>query len=186
MKTEWGFWNNYLLGIPWDRWRKLLSENKVDAGYRHRAAFIGLMSVQNSLNRRLEERRYGAAIAKTRIEEPPVFVLGHWRSGTTHLHNLLAGHTEAFATSNSLQVTYPHTFLTTEDSVRRRFSGMIPRTRPMDNVAIGLETPQEDEFAMCVTCLYSPFLGMASFPRRAEHYDRYLTFRDVPPHELEA
>jgi hypothetical protein len=55
----------------------------------------------------------------------------------------------------------------------------------MDGMALGPDTPQEDEFAMCVSCLRSPFLGMASFPRRAEHYDRYLTFAGVAPQEVE-
>jgi hypothetical protein len=62
---------------------------------------------------------------------------------------------------------------------------MLPRSRPMDNVAIGMETPQEDEFALCVASLKSPCLGMFSFPRRADHYDRYLTFQDVPEREVE-
>jgi omega-hydroxy-beta-dihydromenaquinone-9 sulfotransferase len=184
MQARWGFWHSCLIGIPWDRWRRLLASNQVDPGYRHRAAFLTLLSLRNSYYRRQEERRYGAAIAETRIEEPPLFILGHWRSGTTHLHNLLALDPQ-FAAPNGIQVTSPHTFLSIEPVLRRHFAGWLPSTRPMDNVAIGLETPQEDEFAMCVTCLRSPFLGMAAFPRRAAHYDRYLTFRDVPHVEVE-
>ena len=185
MKARWGFWNNYLVGIPWGRWRRLLAENPLDAGYRHRAAFLTLTSFRNSYYRRREERQYGAAVTNTRIEEPPLFLLGHWRSGTTHLHNLLACDSEQFAVPNSIQTIYPHTFLTTEAAVRRQFASWIPDTRPMDNVATGLDSPQEDEFAMCATCLRSPYLGMVTFPRRAAHYDRYLTFRDAAPHEVE-
>jgi omega-hydroxy-beta-dihydromenaquinone-9 sulfotransferase len=185
MKPRWGFWNNYLVGIPWERWRALTAENRVEPGYCHRAAFLTAMSLRNSILRRREERRYGAAIAKTNIEDRPLFVLGHWRGGTTHLHNLLACDTEQFATPNSTQTTYPYSFLCTEDAVKRRFAGWLPPTRPMDNVEIGLDTPQEDEFAMCVTCLRSPYLGISTFPQRAGHYDRYLTFREAPRYELE-
>jgi hypothetical protein len=39
--------------------------------------------------RAIENRRFGPRIASTEVESP-LFILGHWRSGTTHLHNLLA------------------------------------------------------------------------------------------------
>src|SRR5262249_55445160 len=38
---------------------------------------------------------------------------------------------------------------------------------------------------LSIASLKSPCLGMFSFPRRADHYDRYLTFRGVPERELE-
>jgi hypothetical protein len=184
-KARWRFWHNYLAGIPWDRWRTLRAENRIDAGYRHRAVYLAAMSVRNSFYRRQEERRYGAEVARTRIEEPPLFVLGHWRTGTTYLHCLLACDTEQFASPNTLQTSYPYTFLCTEALMRREFVASLPRTRPMDRVEMGPDTPQEDEFALCVASLKSPCLGMFSFPRRADHYDRYLTFRGVPEQELE-
>jgi omega-hydroxy-beta-dihydromenaquinone-9 sulfotransferase len=182
--ARWRFWHNYLVGIPWDCWRALRSENQVDPGYRHRVAYLTAVSALNSFRRQQEERRYGAAIAQTRIKDPPLFVLGHWRTGTTYLHDLLACDTEQFAAPTTAQVSYPHSFLVTEKAVSR-WGAMLPRSRPMDNVAIGMETPQEDEFALCVASLKSPCLGMFSFPRRADHYDRYLTFRGVPEPEVQ-
>lgn len=185
MKARWGFWNSCLIGIPWDRWRKLRAENRIDTRYRHRAALLSLASLRNSYYSRREEREYGTAIAETRIEQPPLFVLGHWRSGTTHLHNLLACDPQ-FGVPNGIQVTFPHSFLSTEAAFRKQFAGWVPATRPMDNVAIGLESPQEDDFAMCVSCLRSPFLGMVAFPQRADHFDRYLTFKEASEAELQA
>jgi hypothetical protein len=184
-KARWRFWHNYLVGIPWERWRELRAQNQVDAGYRHRAALLTAVSVRNSLHSRREERLYGSEIARTRIEERPLFILGHWRTGTTYLHHLLACDTEQFAFPSSIQASYPYTFLCTEEAVRRQFAVWIPRTRPMDGVALAADTPQEDEFALCVASLKSPCLGMFSFPRRADHYDRYLAFQDVPGAELE-
>ena len=185
MKPRWGFWNQYLVGMPWERWRLLRRENRIDPGYHHRAALLTLVSLHNSLQRRREEREYGECIARTSLAGPPLFVLGHWRSGTTHLHNLLACDREQFAYPTSLQVTYPYTFLTCETAIRKQARGWIPATRPMDNVAIDLDTPQEDEFAMCASCLRSPYLGMFSFPRRMADYDRYLTFREARDDELQ-
>jgi hypothetical protein len=181
---QWTFWNNYLVGIPWEHWRALRREHRVDPGYRHRSALLTSLSFRNSYLRRVEERRHGEAVAKTRLEGPPLFVLGHWRSGTTFLHDLLACDPR-WAAPNSIQTTFPFTFLTTEETVRRRFARSIPPTRPMDNVHISFDTPQEDEFGLCVACLKSPYLGCLSFPRASARYDPYLTLRDVPPEEVE-
>jgi hypothetical protein len=184
MKPRWRFWHNYLVGIPRDRWRLLRARNEVDPGYRHRAAFLGLTSFRNSMLQRREEARFGAAIEATRIQGAPLFVIGHWRSGTTHLHNLLACDREQFAAPNSIQVSYPHYFLLAEEAIGKQFTAFVPSTRPMDNVRLDAGTPQEDEFAMCAACQLSPFLGMGTFPRRAAHYDRYLAMRDAWPEEV--
>jgi len=156
----------------------------VDAVYWHRAAFISAVSCLNSIARRKEERLFNAAVEKVEVP-PPLFVLGHWRTGTTHLQNLLAQDTDQFAFANTYQVVSPHTFLSTEEVNTRRFAWLVPDRRPMDNMALSFQTPQEDEFAPCLMSLYSLYLGI-SFPRREEHYARYLTFRDVPRKELEA
>ena len=100
-----------LAGITIGDWLALLRENAfaVDLPYLWRAAVITVGSFGNSLGRRYEEVAYGRVVASTEIE-PPIFVLGIWRSGTTHLQNLLAVDSR-FATPNWYQVTYPHTFL---------------------------------------------------------------------------
>jgi hypothetical protein len=185
LKHRWSIANNYLAGICADDWRLLLSENRyaVDPVYWHRAAAITALSFINSFYRRQEERRFGAAVGNVRITRPPLFVLGHWRSGTTHLHNLLALDTEQFAYPNTYQVVNPHTFLTTEEVNTRRFAFLVPPTRVMDNMALSFQSPQEDEFALLLTCFRSLYLGI-SFPRREAHYAKYLTFRDVPPQEI--
>lgn len=186
LKHRWSLAHNYLAGITAGDWWRLLRENRfeVDACYWHRAAFITLASVMNSVHRGRDERQYAAEVADVEVP-PPLFILGHWRTGTTHLHNLLSLDTDQFAYANTYQVVNPHTFLTTEDVNIRRFAWMVPDRRPMDNVRLSFDAPQEDEFAPCLMTLLSPYLGV-SFPRRDEYYARYLTFRDAPSHEVEA
>jgi hypothetical protein len=178
--------HNYLAGITAGDWWRLVERNgfAVDAVYAHRAAMVSLMSVFNSWHRRREERAYGEQVAATEVTQPPLFILGHWRSGTTHLHNLLAQDDESFAYANTYQVVNPHTFLTTEEVNTRRFAWMVPKTRPMDNMALSFESPQEDEFAPLLISLLSPYLGV-SFPRREDHYQRYLSFDGVARTEVE-
>src|SRR6267154_4300919 len=124
LKHRWSLGHNYLAGISAGDWWRLLRENRfaVDPPYWHRALFITLTSVINSYCRRKEEKRFGAVVEKVEITRPPLFLLGHWRSGTTHLHNLLALDTDQFAFANTYQVVNPHTFLTTEEVNTRRFA----------------------------------------------------------------
>lgn len=184
LKHRWSLAHNYLAGITAGDWWRLLRENRfaVDPCYWHRAAFITMSSLMNAFHRAREERRHAADVAGIEVP-PPLFVIGHWRTGTTHLHNLLALDTDQFAFANTYQVVNPHTFLTTEAFNSRAFAWMVPDRRPMDNVRLGFDAPQEDEFAPCLMSLRSPYLGV-SFPRREDHYDRYLTFEGVPEAEL--
>ncbi len=186
LKHQWSTSNNFLTGLTADAWWKLLKQNRfsVDPPYWHRAALISVMSVLNSWYRNREENRFATEIEATEISEAPVFILGHWRSGTTHLHNLLCQDTEKFAFPNTYQVVNPHTFLTTEEVNSRRFAGFVPDKRPMDNVELNFQTPQEDEFAPCLMTLLSPYIGVA-FPREEEVYERYLTFQEVSLEETE-
>jgi hypothetical protein len=59
----------------------------------------------------------------------------------------------------------------------------MPQRRPMDNVEWNMSSPQEDEFALCISSFKSPYMAWV-FPQRREHYDKYLTFRGVPDHEI--
>jgi hypothetical protein len=40
--------------------------------------------------RALETIRFGRLIGRVRLHQDPIFIIGHWRSGTTHLHNLMS------------------------------------------------------------------------------------------------
>ena len=177
---RWSLAHNYLAGITAGDWLRLLRENEfaVDAEYLHRVAVITLASLANSWWRRREERFVGNRLEGLAVP-PPLFIVGHWRSGTTHLHNLLAMDTEQFAYPSTYQVVNPHTFLLTEEANTRRFAWMVPPQRPMDNMALSFASPQEDEFAPCLMSLRSLYLGV-SFPRHEEHYERFLTFADAP------
>jgi hypothetical protein len=185
LKHRWSIGHNYLSGICFEDWWRLLRANRfaVDAVYWHRAAAVTVLSLVNSLFRRAEQRSYGRAVRTTPVAEPPLFVLGHWRSGTTHLHNLLALDTDRFAYPNTFQAVNPHSFLSTEAVCSRLFAFMVPPKRPMDNMALSFRTPQEDEFALLLGCLRSLYLGI-TFPRREDFYGRYLTFHGVPDAEV--
>jgi omega-hydroxy-beta-dihydromenaquinone-9 sulfotransferase len=180
-KHRWSVTRQFLTGVTADGWWQILRANggAIEPRYLHRAAYITAMSLINSIYRRREDRRYAAAVAQTELAGPPLFVIGHWRSGTTHLHNLLALDTAQFAYPTVYQASFPHTFLLTEASFPRLVGRFVPPTRELDNVAFGFEMPQEDEFAVCVASGLSSLLGMV-FPQQTALYDRYLTMHNLP------
>lgn len=171
------------LGITFGDWFHFLRENRypVEAPYWGRAASITVNSLLNSFFRWREELVYGAAVRAVKIP-PPVFILGHWRSGTTHLHNLLS-QDHRFAYPNVYQVNFPHTFLSTEETFAPYLAGLIPPKRPTDNMALRLDMPAEDELATCIQSFRSPYLHFVC-PNRIAEFDRYYTFRDVPKTEV--
>lgn len=173
-----------LCGLTFGDWMKLLIENRwdVDSVYLPRAALITAGSLQNSFFRFWERWLYDAAIRKTQFR-PPLFILGIWRSGTTHLHNLLARDSRLAAPA-TYEMLYPHTFLTTMRFIAPLIDRVIPESRAQDNVKMDARQPQEDEFALNCLTQSSPLLG-AAFPRRIHHYDRFISLRDCSREELD-
>jgi hypothetical protein len=178
---------NFMLGITAKEWWRLLRQNHfaIDPPFFFRALTVSLASPVNSLSRFLEERQYGAAIDNTVIEKDPIFLLGHWRSGTTHLHYLLC-QDKQFAAPNNFQTARPYAFIRHDgdDFLTKTIErlGIMPKTRPMDNVPVSLDSPQEDEQALFLASLLSPIGGWI-FPRHESYYDRYLTLHNISQEE---
>jgi hypothetical protein len=118
---------------------------------------------------RRDARLYDADIARIEVPDDPLFVVGHWRSGTTYLHSLLALDRENFAYPTNYQCLFPTVFLTLGQGswFYRRFGALLPPTRPMDAVAWDLSTPQEDELVYLPEGGASPFHESMLFPRTA-------------------
>ena len=174
-----------LSGCTLAEWLRMLSRNRfaVDLRYWPRAAAITLHCALNSFWSHVENRRYAARVKETSVP-PPLFILGVWRSGTTHLHNLLC-QDDRFAWPNTYQAFFPHTFLCTEEWNARTLQRFMPSTRPMDNVRNGVEMPQEDEFAMAASG-FSFLIGSMTFPRTDQYFRRFLSLRDATPEEIDA
>lgn len=184
-KYQWRISHNLLSGLTLRQWLKILRENhySIDFRYIHRVLFLSVISIHNSLMGLVEKLVFGSRIKKVKMNESPLFILGHWRSGTTHLHNLISQDSEQFAYPNTYQVVNPFTFLMTESFFSKWFSWLLPDTRPMDNMEMKFQSPQEDEIALCLMSLKSPYLGV-SFPRNAKNYQRFLSLQEVSDDEL--
>jgi hypothetical protein len=127
--------------------------------------------------------RFGKKVAATAIKEPPVFVLGHWRTGTTLLHELLALDGR-FAAPNFFQCFYPSTFLLTEKLVRRLTASAPLNRRPQDNMTFSVASPNEDEFALMRLGVGSPYT-LLSFPNETRMDAGHLDLLELPEQERE-
>ncbi len=171
-------------GVPFGDWLRLLWANgfRVPPAYWSKALVTTLGSLGITPLRWLEKLVYGRRVAAQKVE-PPLFILGHWRSGTTLLHRLLAAD-ERFAYLSAVQAARPHDFLLTGGTLAKLAGNSArPAARGPDNMAWHPLVPVESELALCRTTFLSPILGQ-TFPRRAHHYDRYLTFQGAAPAEV--
>lgn len=131
----------------------------------------------------LQKLAWGKKIAETEITHPPVFILGHWRSGTTLLHEYLSLD-DQFGFPTTYQCFAPRHFLVSEWLVARYMQFLVPGKRPMDNMVAGWDRPQEDEFALLTMGAPTPYLRMA-FPNDPPPYMELLDMIDVSPSVLE-
>ncbi|WDI30898.1 sulfotransferase [Hyphococcus flavus] len=106
---------------------------------------------------------------------PPVFILGHWRSGTTHLYNIMCesgewGYVPPVATGLPWDLF----------GIAKVFSPLLekalPEHRYIDNIPVTPTSPQEDEIAIANMSEASFYHGIY-FPRAfAENVMRGLFF----------
>lgn len=149
-----------------------------------RLALLPGMAVYNSLMSFVENVRFGKKLRETEIKQPPLFVLGHWRSGSTLLHNLITSDPQ-FSFVNLYQSMFPTHCLTTEWLGSKLASPFLPKTRPMDNMGIRFDLPMEDEFALCVMTGFSPYL-LPIFQHQPRKIDRFFNVeKGLNPQELQ-
>lgn len=111
---------------------------------------------------------------KKEIPQKIVFVLGHYRCGTTHLFNLLAADKQLIPPT-TYQVIYPASFLATERLFSPLLNKIAPGKRAMDNVVMRMESPQEEEMAIAAMGGPSPYLT-CHFPKRKNEYRKCISF----------
>jgi hypothetical protein len=125
--------------------------------------------------RTYEHWRYKRKINRHPLVESPIFIIGHWRSGTTHLHNIIC-QDPRMGYVTTFQSVFPENVL--PGFGRWLFKSfmelLIPAKRKGDNVKLGVEYPQEEEFVLGRNHNNS-FYDMWYFPRKTMYFfERYL------------
>jgi len=172
--------NNPLCAIPLPAFIKLLWQRReyIDwQVYWFRLFFLLFMSGLQSSFGLVEHILHGAQIDKTKVNERPVFVIGHPRTGTTHMFNLLALNKAEFSHTTTFNVGFPLSYIWFEKYRHLLGNNILSEKRPMDNMALNWESPQEDELATNVlTSGLSPYMCI-SIMRGAEQFYDYFDFQ---------
>jgi hypothetical protein len=158
------------------------NQGRVYWGYLPRLAFLAVLAGFNSYVRLFEQAMNGENIARAELAGPPVFILGYWRSGTTHLHNLLSLD-PAFTCPTAYQVMFPHHFVYSQPWGVKLFNYLSPGKRPMDNVAFYGNTPHEEEMALAALTGVSPYMRVL-FPETASGGYSAVDPGQLPPGAL--
>lgn len=168
------FWHGMGIGT----WLKLLARGRFDITLNcvPNILTVTLWAPFNSLLYVLSEAIYGRRAEALEIAPQPIFVIGHWRSGTTYLHDLLACDPE-HGYPTTYQCFFPGHFLLTGGS-GTWFNIFLPKKRPMDNVPVGVDRPQEEEFAFANMGLGTPYITLA-WPRHGPADMDYLDLTEL-------
>lgn len=112
---------------------------------------------------------YGQRIKKTTISKDPVFILGHYRSGTTFLQKLMASD-KRFGCLTNYEALLPNLSLLFGKKMQPMFQRLINVFKiknPFFHNSIVLlsEPAEEDDYLMNKASAYSAYWGLI-FPRR--------------------
>ena len=156
----------YLLaGIQFRIFIQLIRSNKISLWpkYFFRLFFVMQNAVWASLFAAREKQKYGKTIASYRMPNDPVFIIGHWRTGSTYLHQLM-NLDENLSAPTLFQTAQPNGFKVSERYFRPLMKIFLGKTRPFDQIRNSMDEPQEDEFALVRLTGFSPMLGLV-FPK---------------------
>lgn len=165
-------------------WLRLLARNRFDVDPSHRLEAVSctLQNIVSTLLGGLQNLLFSGTLARTRLLDDPFFVVGHWRSGTTWLFDLLASDGRwAYPTHTDCHYAQ-HVLLSGRlvEAIGAR-AGVVARA--LDKVPLGPNTPAEDEFALMVLgqpSMYHEFV----FPNRPPPYPQYLELAHLSPAAL--
>ena len=151
-------------------WLELLWANggRIDPAFAMRALFATASSAALAPLRAVHRLRVASTLDRAGAMEDPVLILGHFRSGTTHLQNLLTRDPQ-WGMMSTAQALAPELTLA-PGPWKQALAALLPPTRAMDEMAMGVDLPEEPDHALAAVSAFSFYHGFA-FPRSfADHY----------------
>ncbi len=173
---------NTLVGANWKTFKSVTAGKQIDEGFKNKYYLTKAVCRILSSLQLLENARY-KKIADKPLETDPLFILGHWRSGTTFVHNVFSCDTH-FGYNTTYQTVFPNLMLWGQPFFKKNMAFLMPDKRPTDNMELKVDLPQEEEFALANMMPYT-YYNFWFFPKHMlEYCDRYLLFNDITEEEL--
>lgn len=175
---------NTLVGADWKTFKRITKGQYIapekDVKFFLTKAICRILSVFAPI----QEHRFNKILSKGRPEFDPLFIIGHWRSGTTFVHNIFA-HDTHFGYTTTYQTVFPHYVMAMQGLFKPVMKWIMPDKRPTDNMELSPDLPQEEEFALNNSTPIN-YYNFWFFPERMQEYcDSYLTFRNITHSELQ-
>lgn len=169
---------------------ELLKKHDIDSRTNlSRIALFYLKLILQEPLRILEEVNYSDKLRKHELKQDPIFIIGHWRSGTSFMQYLL-GKDPQFAYMNKFQVVFPDIFLYSERFLKPIVE-FLPKTfnitQDAQNMSINLELDSPSEIEIALTTIISPtsLHWGHIFPGNArEYFDKFLFFEGIDTEEI--
>jgi len=146
----------------------LVKYGGVSPRYLPRLFIVSLGVISLAPHAIFEKLFYAKKIREKNFSSEPIFILGHWRSGTTALHNLLCKDPNMGYIS-LVESIAPWNFLARKKRLKTLdwvISRIFP-TRPQDNVNMSMNLPAEEGIAMANMCPLS-FYHCLYFPQKMQ------------------
>jgi len=157
-----------LIGSTLRTFQKTLRDYTIDPQFKKKKFFTYLIIYLISPFRWFE-RAFVLPRARKKSPKEVVFIVGHWRGGTTFLHNLMCqAENASFVTT--FQTSFPN-FMGSKWLFGPIMKAIMPSKRPSDNVKLAVDFPQEEEFALGGINPHSYYRYMY-FPK---HYKKYYS-----------
>lgn len=173
---------NTLVGADWKTFKQITSGQLIGANYKGKYRLTKAICRLLSTLVPLQNSRYEKLLAGKKLEFDPLFILGHWRSGTTFVHNVFACD-KHFGYTTTYQTVFPNLMLWGQPFFKKNMSFLMPDHRPTDNMELKVDLPQEEEFALSNMMPYT-YYNFWYFPQRMlEYCDKYLLFNDITEEE---
>ncbi len=165
------------------RFIKLVIKFPVDRKYWWRCFISGIVSFVAEPFRWYEHVKYASKLKKVELPKSPVFILGHWRSGTTLMHNLIC-QDKQFSFITTYQGVFVNVFFSGRWFFRNLMKALMPERRATDNVKLSAGFPQEEGFALANMGSFA-FYNYWYFPKSwRTFYNKYVRCEDVSKEQL--
>lgn len=169
-----------LAGFGLSNLLRITAQNKFNISPRYSPRILYSFFLSSILTpfRFKETMKYQKIIENTQIKEHPLFIIGHWRSGTTYLHNMLSLN-DYYGYCSTYHTTVPSVFLSNEKFIKPIVAASLPQKRPQDDVPLGADLPQEEEYGIGALYPYAYYNGWC-FPKNMRFYNQFVCFDGVP------
>ena len=174
---------NTLVGADWKTFNEITKGRAIGSAYRGKFRLTKAVCRLLSVLKPLQDKKYASLLAQKPLEHDPVFILGHWRSGTTFMHNVFSCD-KHFGYNTTYQTVFPHLMMWGQPFFKKNMSWLMPDKRPTDNMELAVDLPQEEEFALTNMMPYT-YYNFWFLPKHMQEYaDKYLLFEEVTDAEL--